>query len=72
MAKKKRTAHSTKSNFSQRHGSKSPMQSVGGDQLGHDQQMSVNPPTQGGSPLMTPTGPGQYGIGSMSQSPEEF
>lgn len=55
MAKsRKRTAHSTKSNFSKRHGTKAPTQSVSGEQLGHDQQLPVNPPTPGGSPLMEP------------------
>ena len=55
--------------FSELHGSKSPLSgSVGGEQLGHDQQLPVNPATQGGSPMINPgqaghpTSPGQLGV----------
>lgn len=74
MAKsKKRTAHSTKSNFSERHGSKSPTNQVRGEQLGHDAQLPVNPTPMGGSPLQMPGGPSTLGVG-MGNSPsgEDF
>ena len=55
MAKrsKAKPTHKFKS-FSEMHGSKSPIQRATPEQLGHDQQLPVNPPTQGGSPLLNP------------------
>lgn len=72
VKRSKRTAHSTKSNFSNRHGSKAPIHSVGGEQLGHDAQLPVNPPTQGGSPLQNPGSPDQLGVSMSSPTGEEF
>lgn len=59
--------------FSEMHGSKSPIHPVSGEQLGHDQQLPVNPPTPMGSPLLNP---GQQGhpMGASMDYPqgEEF
>jgi hypothetical protein len=67
-----------KSSFSQRHGSQHPsVKKVTPQQLGHDQQLPVNPPTPGGSPLINPGEAGHpmdSAVGESMQSPsgEEF
>lgn len=73
MAKKRSKPTKKYKSFSEMHGSKSPMQSVGGDQLGHDAQLPVNPVTGGASPLREPGN--MPGIGmAMGNNPsgEEF
>jgi hypothetical protein len=68
----KRTAPSKHTSFSQRHGSQSPVvkKPVTESQLGHDQQLPVNPPTPMGSPLINPGEPGHPMSmpGSLGQS----
>lgn len=58
MAKRKTKPAKKFKSFSELHGSKSDMfKGVTPEQLGHDQQLPVNPPTPGGSPLINPGDP---------------
>jgi hypothetical protein len=73
MKKAKHKGKSVKS-FADLHGSKSDVfKGVSGQQLGHDQQLPVNPPTPGGSPMIDPGSAG-HPIGQSMQSPygEDF
>lgn len=59
MAKKASKPAKKFKSFSELHGSRSDVfKGIGGDQLGHDQQLPVNPPTPMGSPLINPGQPG--------------
>lgn len=61
--------------MSKLHGTQHPINNqVKGEQLGHDQQLPVNP-NLGGSPIREPGGPDQLGLGAaMGNNPsgEEF
>lgn len=67
MAKRKYTQKHK--SFSELHGSRSPIQRVSGEQLGHDQQLPVNPPTPMGSPLLNPGQAGHPVGQSMADMP---
>lgn len=80
MAKSRHKYSKKHKSFSDLHGSKSDLfQGVSGEQLGHDQQLPVNPEIQGGSPLVNPgqmghpISPSQLGVAAgYDPSGEEF